>query len=164
MRNYEMKIIPNTDENGKVYWTASYPAIEGCVGCGETADEAVKEAQENLEFYLEFLQEEGAEIPNDYVPAQYSGKIALRVAKSTHEKIANISKTEGISINSVICSALENFLGIKKYEFELDKKIQRIQELTEQNLILQGYTVQNQNALWSLLADRELIYEGADEQ
>ena len=52
MRKYEIKIVPNVDVEGKTYWKAFFPAIEGCVGGGNTAEEAVNEAQENLEVYF----------------------------------------------------------------------------------------------------------------
>ena len=56
MNKYEIRVIPKEDVEGKTYWTAFYPAIEGCVGGGETAEEAIREAEENLEFFLEYLK------------------------------------------------------------------------------------------------------------
>lgn len=63
MVNYEMRLVPNLDCEGKVYWTVLFPAIEGCVGGGYTPEEAVKEALENLNLYLEYLQEENLPLP-----------------------------------------------------------------------------------------------------
>ena len=42
MNKYEIRVIPKEDVEGKTYWTAFYPAIEGCVGGGETAEERRK--------------------------------------------------------------------------------------------------------------------------
>lgn len=137
MRKYEIKIVPNVDVEGKTYWKAFFPAIEGCIGGGNTAEEAVNEAQENLEVYLEYLQEEKRSLPEEYVENSYSGKIALRIAKSTHQKIAQLSDSEGISINSIINNAIENYLGSKKYENAIDKKIEEIFENTNKSMQLQ---------------------------
>ena len=32
MKNYEVRVFPKKDADGDVYWTAEFPAIEGCVG------------------------------------------------------------------------------------------------------------------------------------
>lgn len=58
MNNYEIRVIPKVDASGKTYWTAFYPAVEGCVGGGDTVEEAIKEAEENLDIFLEYLKEE----------------------------------------------------------------------------------------------------------
>ena len=55
MNKYEMRVIPNTDSDGKIYWTAYFPAVKGCVGGGDTIEEAVNEANENLEIFLSYL-------------------------------------------------------------------------------------------------------------
>lgn len=56
MKNYEIRVIPKMDASGKTYWTASYPAVSGVVGGGDTAEEAIKEAEENLEVFLDYLK------------------------------------------------------------------------------------------------------------
>ena len=89
------------------------------------------------EVYLEYLQEEKRSLPEEYVENSYSGKIALRIAKSTHQKIAQLSDSEGISINSIINNAIENYLGSKKYENAIDKKIEEIFENSNKSMQLQ---------------------------
>ena len=58
MKHYEIRVIPKVDASGKNYWTAFQPAVEGCVGGGDTVEEAIKEAEENLGIFLEYLKEE----------------------------------------------------------------------------------------------------------
>ena len=96
MKNYEMKVFPKIADDGSIYWTVVYPSIPECIGGGDTVEEAINDAKENLEVYLEFLEEEGKKIPDDDYKSEYSGKIALRVSKSTHKKLAEISEKEGI--------------------------------------------------------------------
>ena len=57
MKNYEVQIFPKVADDGTTYWTACYPSIPGCVGGGDTIEEAIADAQENLQIYLEFLDE-----------------------------------------------------------------------------------------------------------
>ena len=66
MNKYEIRVISNQDNDGDTYWTAFFPAIEGCVGGGSTAEEAIKEANENLEVFLEYLLSEHRELPKEY--------------------------------------------------------------------------------------------------
>ena len=162
MNNYEIRVVPKIAADGKTYWTASYPSFPDCVGGGDTADEAVKAAEENLAFYLECLVEEGEEIPPAYSSTQYSGKIALRVAKSTHERLAVVAKDEGVSINMLISGAIENFLGIKQYELQLDSKIQTIQAQAEQSLLVQMANYKINKDIWGVI-EHSPVYVGVEE-
>ncbi len=138
MKKYKMEIIPNIAEDGSTYWTVKFPAISGCVGCGDTPEEAIAEANENLEDYLDYLKEEGIAPPKEIGFNQdYSGKIALRLSKSTHQKVAEAAEREGISINSLISSAVEYRLGMNEYDYKIDKKIETLQSLTGKSIVLQ---------------------------
>ncbi|MBP5435205.1 type II toxin-antitoxin system HicB family antitoxin [bacterium] len=134
MNNYEVKVIPQKDADGNLYWTASFPAVKGCVGGGDTAEAAVEEAMENLSVLLEFLEESGETIPDEYQENSCSGKIALRISKSTHKHLSEIAAKEGISINSFLCGAIEHYLGMKEYDYRLDKKIESLQRIAEKTL------------------------------
>ena len=142
MNKYEIRVIPKEDVEGKTYWTAFYPAIEGCVGGGETAEEAIREAEENLEFFLEYKKKKKREIPKSYVDSQFSGKIALRIPKSTHKLVAIRANEEKVSINTFLVSAIMCYLGQKEYEYQLDKKIEQLRDIANDSLKLQGINFQ----------------------
>ena len=72
MKNYEIRVFPKLADDGSTYWTACYPSVPGCVGGGDTVEEAISDAQENLQVYLEFLQEEKRKIPEVII---YLGKV-----------------------------------------------------------------------------------------
>lgn len=55
---YEPKTISKTDADGYAYWTAYFPEFESCVGGGQSEEEAIKEAKENLKIFLEFINKE----------------------------------------------------------------------------------------------------------
>ena len=98
-----------------IEWVAEYPDVKGCVGGGQTPEEALAEAKDNLEILLEFLQESGKTIPEpSKFQAEYSGKLSLRISKSLHAKVAKEAKKEGSSINAFISEALASYIGEKQ--------------------------------------------------
>ena len=158
MKNYEIKVIPKKDINGRIYWTALFPCIEGCVGGGETPEEAIVEAQENLEIYLEYLKEEKCPLPNEYIENNCNGKIALRVGKTTHHKLLQLAEDEGISLNSIINNAIEYYLGKKSYDIEFNEKIEQIKELSESSNNLQKVNFLSNQAIVGELWKRNIKY------
>lgn len=49
--------------NGHTFWAAECPDLKGCVGQGETADEAISELRENAKIWMENAEEMGIPIP-----------------------------------------------------------------------------------------------------
>lgn len=152
MKKYEMKITPHTDASGQSYWVVNFPAIDACSGGGYTVEDAIKEAEENLKFYLEYLENEKIRLPEEYKENSYSGKIALRVSKSTHKKATEIAESEGISLNLLLNNAIEFYLGQKTFDMGLNDKIQQIKEVSESSFELQKVNyLENkaiENKLW----------------
>lgn len=151
MCNYEIRVFPLKAEDGSTYWTAKYPAVEGCVGGGDTPEEAIAEAQENLELLLEYLKDEKKKIPAEYSQPEYNGKISLRVSKSVHKKVSEIAEQEGISINTFLNTAISHFLGIKEYEFKLDQKVDKIKTITGESFAAQLSTNYMVKDMWDSL-------------
>ncbi len=137
MTNYEIRVIPQTDSEGKEYWTAFFPAVEGVVGGGDTPEEAIQEARENLSVFLEYLSEEGVESPEGYRQPSYSGKIALRVPKSVHRKLVEMAEEEGVSLNSCLNAAIDTYLGKCEFDYELNKKIEALCSVAQKRIQLQ---------------------------
>lgn len=161
MRNYEIRVFPKLAEDGTTYWTASYPSIPGCIGGGETVEEAISDAKENLQVYLEFLEEERRKIPEEDYKGEYSGKIALRISKSTHKRLAEISENEGISINLLLNNAIENYIGLKTYDININKKIDELRAIADSGLYLQQLNAQLNQNVWQEISDiNDYITEG----
>ena len=72
-RTYTLTIESHPDEGG---YLAYFPALPGCHTWGGTYEEAVKNAEEALIGYLEALQKNGEEIPEEDRP---SGEVSLGV-------------------------------------------------------------------------------------
>ena len=63
---YSLTIESHPEEQG---YLAYFPALSGCHTWGRTYEEAVKNAEEALLGYLEALQKNGEEIPEEDHPA-----------------------------------------------------------------------------------------------
>ena len=93
---YRLEIVPDLKEGGYV---ASYPELQGCLTCGETAASAAANAEDCKREWLTAALEEGIEIPEPSSLDDYSGQFKLRIPKSLHKALAEHSKAEGISMN-----------------------------------------------------------------
>jgi predicted RNase H-like HicB family nuclease len=49
------------DEDGK--FTATVPELPGCISCGSTRDEALKNVKEAIQAYIESLQKHNEPVP-----------------------------------------------------------------------------------------------------
>ena len=94
--SYRMEIIRDSDEGGFV---ASYPDLPGYITCGETEEEALKNALDAKKAWLEAALEENIEIPEPDSLEAYSGQFKLRLPRSLHRALAEHSQREGISMN-----------------------------------------------------------------
>ena len=93
---YRMEIIPDTVEGGFV---VRFPELPGCLTCGDTLEEAVRNAADCKKEWLIAAMEEGISIPEPVSEEEYSGQFKLRIPKSLHKSLAEHSKAEGISMN-----------------------------------------------------------------
>ena len=91
-----------------VFWVAKSSVLNGCVGQGDTPDEAMAELAENENMWLETARE--MEIPIPPVPVEQmtecSGKFTVRVAPHVHQTAAELAKKQGISLNQYINDAI----------------------------------------------------------
>ena len=93
---YPLEIIPDSDEGGFV---GSYPDLPGCLTCGETMEDVVRNAEDAKRAWLTAALEEGLVIHEPNLPTAYSGQFKLRIPKSLHRSLAEHSRSEGLSMN-----------------------------------------------------------------
>ena len=93
---YRLELIPDVEEGGYV---ASYPDLPGCMSCGETVADAVSNAVDAKNVWLEAAVADGVDIPVPLSENDYSGQFKLRIPKSLHRTLAENSRREGISMN-----------------------------------------------------------------
>ena len=93
---YKLEILPDTDEGGYV---ASYPELPGCISCGETVSDAVKNIEDAKKEWLMAAIKDKVKMAEPDSTESYSGQFKLRVPKSLHKTLSEEAKKEGISMN-----------------------------------------------------------------
>lgn len=68
MYTYKLHLYKEADGG----YTVSVPVLPGCITYGEDVDEAITTAKEDIELYIEELQERGETIPDDSNTLEYS--------------------------------------------------------------------------------------------
>ena len=101
-------IVFKTQVEDHQFWIAKSQVLKGCVGQGETADEACKELGDNEIAWLETAREYDIDIPEIPVeiPQEYSGKISLRMSPYVHKTASEYAKQQNISLNQYINEAI----------------------------------------------------------
>lgn len=107
---YPFQVYQNKVEE-HVFWVAKSACLKGCVGQGETAEEAISELETNEREWLVTAKEVGIPIPP--VPVEmsqeYSGKLTVRIAPAVHRDAAQRAKSERISLTQYISDAIVNW-------------------------------------------------------
>jgi len=111
----EIRPLSNTDGGG---FHATIPRLgrHSAVGDGETAEAAYADLRAALPSLLSGWLAQGVSIPEpepnpEEAAASYSGKLALRVPKSLHARVAARARREGVSINQFIATTLAQEIG-----------------------------------------------------
>lgn len=112
--NYNLEIYQIETTDG-IKWIAKYPTLKGAVGGGDTQEEALESLKEAALDLIDFMQEEGEEIPVEFLDSErkYSGRITVRTSKTQHRVITELAEKEGISINQLVNEAIGYMVGSK---------------------------------------------------
>ena len=51
------------------FWVVECPSLPGCISQGETREEAVQNIREAIQIYIETLEEDGLDVPDDHLDA-----------------------------------------------------------------------------------------------
>ena len=107
---YPFQVYQTQVEEHK-FWVAKSASLKGCVGQGETSDEAISELAQNEQEWIATAKEVGIPIPP--VPVEsasdYSGKLTVRIAPRVHRDAAVIAKAERVSLTQYISDAIGNW-------------------------------------------------------
>lgn len=103
--DYSISLVPEAEKDGRKYWVARIPLLNGCMAVGDTPDGALTLLDAAKREWLADALEAGEEIP---VPAKKraSGKFTLRLSKSLHEKLIEEAEEDGVSLNQYISTIL----------------------------------------------------------
>ena len=104
---YEFTVYRMSVE-GHDFWVAESKSLKGCVGQGETCEEAISELESNELEWLETAKKYGITIPpvSVHKEMEFSGKTMLRLSPFTHEQASENAKRLGISLNQYLNDAV----------------------------------------------------------
>lgn len=132
---YRVELIEEAD--GERCWVARSESLKGCIGTGDTPEEAAKELEENEVAWLETAQEYGTEIPAvPYERAEsFSGKFTVRVSSYVHRAAAEEAKKQGVSLNQFINDAIVNYVAeTKTIDYVSDAVTVKTQEIVRSKI------------------------------
>ena len=93
---YRLEVQPDPDEGGFVI---RYPDLPGCITVGVSIEDALANAEDAKQAWIEAAFEEGIRIPEPGSLEDYSGQFKLRIPRSLHRSLAEHAKAEGTSMN-----------------------------------------------------------------
>ena len=83
----------------------------GCMTEGNTRDEALANLDDAMRGWIEVKLEDNEPIPPPSTDDQYSGRFVVRMPKSVHRELSQRADREGISLNTMVVSALSRCVG-----------------------------------------------------
>jgi predicted HicB family RNase H-like nuclease len=98
---YSFRVVWSNEDEAFI---ATCPEFEGVSAYGDTADQALAEAQVALSLMIESYHAEGWELPGAASLSSYSGQFRLRVPRSLHAKLAEAAEADGVSLNTYAVS------------------------------------------------------------
>ena len=87
-------------------YIARCPEFEGVVGHGDTALEALREAEVSLRAALASYLDKGWAVPEAEAVPEFSGQIRLRMPRTLHRNLSEGAAWEGVSLNQHMIALL----------------------------------------------------------
>ncbi len=103
-KEYKIKLYPMKDESNETIWAAEMPELPGCIGAGDTPQEALSALEDAKMSWIDIAVSDGKRIPEpmkDY-DIDYSGKFTLRLPITLHKDLSETAEEEGISLNQYL--------------------------------------------------------------
>ncbi|MGB7538236.1 MAG: type II toxin-antitoxin system HicB family antitoxin [Anaerolineales bacterium] len=107
---YKVEVYP--DEEGKGY-AALIPDLPGCMTSADSLAELWPMIEDAKRLWLEVALEDGIPInePKPVEVEQFSGKFVLRLAKTLHRQLSHRAEAEGVSLNSLVVTLINQSMG-----------------------------------------------------
>ncbi|MBM3610017.1 MAG: type II toxin-antitoxin system HicB family antitoxin [Alphaproteobacteria bacterium] len=111
MIDYAFTVRKLSDQEGGGY-LAEAIELNGCIADGSTPEEAVHNLEDSINSWIRTMTELGRPVPQPCKDS-FSGKWVVRTPKTLHKKLTELSKIEGVSLNTLIVSLLSEGIGVK---------------------------------------------------
>ena len=93
---YRVEVIPDQAEGG---YALRCPELTGCVTCADTLEEGFRLLEDAKRAWFAACLEDGIKIPEPSRLDEFSGQFKLRMPRSLHQRLAQRSREEGVSMN-----------------------------------------------------------------
>ncbi|MBB6482682.1 type II toxin-antitoxin system HicB family antitoxin [Spirochaeta isovalerica] len=100
---YTYRVEWSEEDNTHIAKCLEFPSL---MAHGDTSSDALKEIEDVVTEAIEWMREDGEEIPEPFGLKKYKGNLTLRVPPELHKNLAIKSAEEGISINKYIISRI----------------------------------------------------------
>jgi antitoxin HicB len=111
MDNYSIEVAWSDEDGSYIATVSEFPGLSAF---GETWEEAVAQAKDALQGFIEIYREDGIPLPPPQVRPQYSGQLRLRMPRSLHARLAERAGREGVSLNQLLVSLLGEAYGFRE--------------------------------------------------
>ena len=108
--DYPVELSKIKPEDGGGFFV-SVPLLPGCMSDGDTLEEAYSNIVEAKKEWISSMIERKMEIPEPVEKEEYSGKFMVRLPKSLHKTLVQLSKREGVSLNQYVTNSLAYTAG-----------------------------------------------------
>ena len=108
--DYPVELSKIKPEEGGGFFV-SVPILPGCMSDGDTLEEAYSNIVEAKKEWFSSMIERKMEIPEPVEKEEYSGKFMVRLPKSLHKTLVQLSKREGVSLNQYVTNSLAYTAG-----------------------------------------------------
>lgn len=121
-RPYARRLTP--DDSGG--FTATIQEFPGCIADGDSPNEALANLEAAALSWIEAQLDLGQPIPEPLALYGYSGKLALRIPRGLHKRVAEQALSEGVSINQFLTSAISLVVGATSVAEKLIEQLKPI--------------------------------------
>lgn len=105
-KKYKYVVIVRWSEEDQGYGI-EVPELPGCFSFGKTPQEAIKNATDAIQSWMESAEEAKIPIPEPMTTKKFSGTFNLRLSPELHRELAIKAKKKSRSLNSYITEILE---------------------------------------------------------
>ena len=123
------KVLVRDAESGVI--TATIAEFPGCVAEGTSPSEAYDNLERIAHSWVESLVSRGLEVPLPKEERDYSGRIALRLPLSLHERAVQLAEEDGVSLNTFLVTAIAERVGVRQANSKAEDFLRRAVHLLE---------------------------------